>query len=135
MQTTYEPDVTIDYVLNLLDGKLIFRSPVSEPKFNVIDIPTPVLHEWCWLILDINELSEIAYSNNNLRSQLALLAIRQFNATMQTLKSNFIFQDCGEQTIINTVHNLCNRLDLISDLKRFARQEIRRIYNDELTSR
>lgn len=123
MLTTTEP--IVDFCNSLFSGTLIFNSPIMKLNFSASPVEPPLLADWCWLILPIDELSELVYADNHLRNYLAVLTIQKFNDTITQVQANCIFQDCSEQQIINTIQTLCRRLNLIEPLKAYARQEIK----------
>lgn len=128
MQTDTIPDVNkcdgdpfIDYALNLFYGRLIFNSPVSQINFNIPAMEPPLLSELCWLTIDPTKISEQIYADNSLKSYLSAVTLQHFDATIQTLKTNFIFDNESDETIQNTILSLLNRLGLTDVLKQYAR--------------
>lgn len=136
MQAIYEPDVTIDYALNLFAGKLVLTSPTRKLHYatnpsgtnssgtnpsatNSIELP--LLSELCWLTIDPTKISEQIYADNSLKSYLSAVTLQHFDATIQALKTDFIFKNESDETIQNTILSLLNRLGLTDVLKQYAR--------------
>lgn len=117
-------DPVVDYCRALFNGHSLFTSEIVQRNYTKTHLDKPVLSNWCWVVLDINTISETAYSANNLKSILAMQTIQEFDATIRSLKEINIFQGESEQMIINTMRNLTNRLGITEQLKTHARRLI-----------
>lgn len=123
---------TIDFCKALFNGRLIFESPIRKIQFNVPTCDKPLLSDWCWITLDINAISEIAFGDNNLKSQLALVTIQQYSDTMNQLRQTGLFINESEIIIQKTIMALCRRLGITNELQQYARYRLTAEYQNAI---
>lgn len=116
-----DPDPVVTYCEALFNGRSLFTSPIVQREYTVPPEVKPILANWCWAILNIQQISETAYASNTIKSTLAFETLDRYDATIQLLTTNEIFNDCNEQQIINTIQNLCSRLGITEQLTVYAR--------------
>jgi len=116
-----QSDPIVNFCEALFNGRSLFTSPIVRPNYTKPQINKPPLADWCWAILNIQQISETAFGGNQIKHVLAVQTIQQFDATISQLKQNPIFADCNEQQIINTVQKLAKRLGITEELKSYAR--------------